>query len=63
MLRIPEHAWNCIGIGMEGKVAIAPLFGDAQANEMPVRQTVDSGIQMSLQKMSGVVLKVRKKQD
>lgn len=61
MLRIPEHAWNCIGIGMEGKVAIAPLFGDAQANEMPVRQTVDSGIQISLQKMSGVVMKVGKK--
>lgn len=61
MLRIPEHAWNCIGIGMEGKVAIVPLFGDAQANEMPIRQTVDSGIQISLQKMSGVVMKVGKK--
>lgn len=61
--RIPEHAWNCIGFGMEGKATLTAMYGESPSLEMDIRQISESGIQMSLQKMSGVVLKVRKKQD
>lgn len=60
LFRIPEHAWNCIGFGMEGKVTLTTLFGESSVQEMDIRQIADSGIQMNIQKMSGVVVKLER---
>lgn len=57
-LRIPEHAWNAMGVNLASAVKLKPVLGVANPFDASVGQLIYNGLPMQMQPSSGVVFRI-----
>lgn len=60
LLRIPEHAWNCMGIRIDGYVSLSQLLESELPLMLDIRHIIDCGMRVQMQPQSGKVFLITK---